>query len=588
MPKRTPKKDPETYKKEEEAIKNAYESYCQNQNQKITVLAREFDAPYRRLLARIHGQTSYYDRTPTNMLLTDAQERTVKAWVEQLDTIGTPPTNRMITGCANAILAQANPHVHPPPTAGPNWVYGFLKRLPDGYERVEQTPIDPKRLNAQDLGVLQTWFDRLKIQLDTKKITYHNIWNFDETGFRVGQGKKETVVTRFGKSRTRIASASSRESLTLIECISAAGKVIPPLIILAAKNHLEEWYQHLEKEDYLVAFSKAGYSNSELIFEWIHHFAIETKKYAGNGWRLLFMDNFEAHITYDLYELCISQKILIYTFPPNTTHLLQPLDGVPFQNYKHFHGVEVNNQARAGGVVFDKYDFLYNLPKVREQTFTKKIIRSGFRDRGIVPYNPDIVFEKIGAQQILDAIPILQIWNGDEQDIPSSPTTKSMSPPLDAYRIGRHVKKIEKDLDEIKEQIKDISPNLERRVRRIMKSSIINAHLQAQNKTHINQLLELNQRKARGKTRRQILNVGGVLTVRDANKRIDARRAEEIKKKWRIEERDRKRRIKQAKEIASQIAQNNDVTAHIDAQITAGNRPDENAFFYLDPNPSSV
>ena len=66
------------------------------------------------------------------------------------------------------------------------------------------------------------------------------------------------------------------------------------------------------------------------------------------------------------------------------------------------------------------------------------------------------------------------------------------------------------------------------------------------------------------------------------------RRAEEIKKKWRIEERDRKRRIKQAKELATQIAQNNDLTAVIDAQLTAGAQPDESPFFYLDPNPSFV
>jgi hypothetical protein len=58
-------------------------------------------------------------------------------------------------------------------------------------------------------------------------------------------------------------------------------------------------------------------------------------------------------------------------------------------------------------VVFDKYDFLYNLPAVRKQTFTSKIICSGFRDRGIIPYNLNIVFERIGAQQILDTIPIL-------------------------------------------------------------------------------------------------------------------------------------------------------------------------------------
>jgi hypothetical protein len=59
-----------------------------------------------------------------------------------------------------------------------------------------------------------------------------------------------------------------------------------------------------------------------------------------------------------------------------------------------------------------KYDFLYHLPTVRNQTFTSKIIRAGLRDRGIVPYNPEIVFEKIGAQEIIDAIPILQIWDG--------------------------------------------------------------------------------------------------------------------------------------------------------------------------------
>ncbi|KAE8548306.1 hypothetical protein EYB25_008684 [Talaromyces marneffei] len=97
-----------------------------------------------------------------------------------------------------------------------------------------------------------------------------------------------------------------------------------------------------------------------------------------------------------------------------------------------------------------------------------------------------------------------------------------------------------------------------------------------------------NRRKAKAKSRRQILNVGGVLSVRDANKRIDARRAEEIKKKWRIEERARKRRIRQAKETASRIAQNNDMCAIIDAQISGWNQPDENPFFYLDTNPSSA
>jgi hypothetical protein len=119
----------------------------------------------------------------------------------------------------------------------------------------------------------------------------------------------------------------------------------------------------------LIAYSKAGYSNNKLIFEWIHHFEITTKKYTRNSWRMLLMDNFDAYITYNLYKFCISKKIIVYTFLLNMTHILQPLDGVPFQNYKHFHGVEVNNQACTRGVVFNKYDFLYNLPTIYNQTF---------------------------------------------------------------------------------------------------------------------------------------------------------------------------------------------------------------------------
>jgi hypothetical protein len=174
MPKRTPKKDPDLYKKEEIKIKDAYNYYLQYPEQKIAKVAREFDVPYRRLLARVNGQTTLQERSTQNRILTDDQERAIKAWLDDIDLMGIPPTNRMIISCANAILQGANPHVNPPPTVGTGWVYRFTKRLP-GYKRVKQKPIDPKRLEAEDLGVIQTWFDRLEIQLRTKHITPSNI-----------------------------------------------------------------------------------------------------------------------------------------------------------------------------------------------------------------------------------------------------------------------------------------------------------------------------------------------------------------------------------------------------------------------------
>jgi hypothetical protein len=75
------------------------------------------------------------------------------------------------------------------------------------------------------------------------------MYNFDETGFIVGRGKDEAVVTAHIKMLKRIASNSSQESITVIECINAKGTVIPPLLVPKGEKHMEEWYRHIKDED---------------------------------------------------------------------------------------------------------------------------------------------------------------------------------------------------------------------------------------------------------------------------------------------------------------------------------------------------
>jgi hypothetical protein len=100
--------------------------------------------------------------------------------------MGVPPTVNMVQGCANLILWQSNPEIDPPPTISKMWVYCFEKRLPKGFICVVQKPKDPKRLTAEDLGIIQTWYDHLEIDIWSYKITATNIYNFDETGFQIG------------------------------------------------------------------------------------------------------------------------------------------------------------------------------------------------------------------------------------------------------------------------------------------------------------------------------------------------------------------------------------------------------------------
>ncbi|KJZ68221.1 hypothetical protein HIM_12386 [Hirsutella minnesotensis 3608] len=86
-----------------------------------------------------------------------------------------------------------------------------------------------------------THFQRLQKILEQEGIQPDDIWNMDETGFRVGVGKDQLIVTKRKRSHY-FSIPENRESATLIEAISAARRFTPAFIILAGQNHMANWY----------------------------------------------------------------------------------------------------------------------------------------------------------------------------------------------------------------------------------------------------------------------------------------------------------------------------------------------------------
>ncbi|EED11571.1 conserved hypothetical protein [Talaromyces stipitatus ATCC 10500] len=172
----------EKYKEEENRISEALEILRKNPGQKIKPLARG---------------TSQLNRRPTHKRLTEDQERAIILWMNDLDDRGIPPTVRMIKNYADKVLQNMHPGADNPPQLGDRWVYRFLKRLPKEYVKMKQKTIDPKRHLAEDPSFIQAWFDRLETAIERYKITPSNIWNFDKSGFQIGQGGDEEVVTRY-------------------------------------------------------------------------------------------------------------------------------------------------------------------------------------------------------------------------------------------------------------------------------------------------------------------------------------------------------------------------------------------------------
>ena len=189
-----------------------------------------------RLRARINGRESRSTRQQPTQALNKAQERAVIQWIRYLDMCHLSPTSSMVTDCANTILKQ-NAKADPLPTVGKNWVYRFIARLPTDLLYVKQKPMDKDRILAEQLSEMVVWFDRFEVFI--RNIGPKNIYNFDETGFQLGQTKPQKVITANREQAGYIAGGGHAESITAIEFIAANGDSFPPFTIAKGEKHLE-------------------------------------------------------------------------------------------------------------------------------------------------------------------------------------------------------------------------------------------------------------------------------------------------------------------------------------------------------------
>ncbi|KAF3407697.1 hypothetical protein DPV78_001460 [Talaromyces pinophilus] len=268
-------------------------------------------------------------------------------------------------------------------------------------------------------------------------------------------------------------------------------------------------------------FDETGFIvGHEITFEWLQHFQHFTKPEWPWHWRLLLIDNHTTHLTMQF-------RIRPFQFPAHSTHFLQPLNGVPFQQYKHIHGRVVNKVARLGGFDFDQNNFFKELHDIRLKTFTQQTIRNSWRERGIWPINPDLILSQMPSpEEAFEALAAegdtLKIYGEADDTIPSSPTIKSISPPSTTAKLRRYVNKIEKSIDSIKDILNEASPGLSRRIKTINKGSLTIAKLGDLHRENFTRIQDIAARKNKKSTRHQV-KAFGALYVKDANRLIKRR-----------------------------------------------------------------
>ena len=257
-----------------------------------------------------------------------------------------------------------------------------------------------RKLQQQPDGIRE-WYNKLQQEIERLGVVPQDMWNMDETGCRIGVAKNQYVYTARGKNNIVLPSSNNRELVTLVECMSATGASIEPMVIVKSSTIFEHWVEQLP-DKYAVQCSDTGYTNDELAFQWLQHFDKLTKDNTVGVWRLLLVDGDGSHLTREFYEYAIAHKIQPFALPPHLSHLLQPLDVGCFQPLKWYHGLELDHASRTGARDINKADFLSTIESIRCATFTVSTIRSGWRRTGLYPFKPDLVINELKTQEQID------------------------------------------------------------------------------------------------------------------------------------------------------------------------------------------
>jgi hypothetical protein len=227
------------------------------------------------LCARAKGIQGNWSKGGKNKRLIGEEEATLVCYCERRILANDPPEREHITAAANSILrAAGKKHV------SKQWVTRWIKAHPDLLRKRKTKPLYAERKAVHEVEDIEAHFRRFEAAKKEYNIKDENIWNVDETGWRIGCLNGRVVFTFPDVSAVYMSSPETRESVTLIECISATGSYIPGFLILPGQLLLEGQFDNDIHPDCIFATNKetgSGFTNDILAIDWLEHFELHTR-----------------------------------------------------------------------------------------------------------------------------------------------------------------------------------------------------------------------------------------------------------------------------------------------------------------------
>ena len=394
-----------------------------------SALSKSTGVPSSTLRDRDRGRISKKERAAEQQYLTPQEEKSLVDHALRLSKNGYPLPIKLLRALAWEIARRRSspasiPLEEGPQLPGKNWPQAFYKRHPEVKSKTLKA-IDWKRHDHNIYDKVQEWFRIIKPELDLAEVLAENVYNMDETGVLLSVlGSIKVLVGRGDLSKYRGAGVK-RTMVTAVECISADGRSLNPLVIWPASTHRSNWTT-FPTPGWHFACSKNGYTDSTINLYWIQQvFDPQTKMRAGNRPRLLISDGFAAHESLEVLKFCFENNIILCRLPSHTSHKLQPCDVGVFSALKTAYREQIDLLYRGGAnaVRLEHFGSLYD--RARKAAMTPRNIIAGWSKTGMFPWNPDRVLRDIQPPpqnhchpQINTVRPINECEEGDTLQTP--------------------------------------------------------------------------------------------------------------------------------------------------------------------------
>jgi hypothetical protein len=124
-----------------------------------------------------------------NKALQEHQVRAIHTFIRDLLSYGIQPTMALVFRSIYALKKASNPSAERPSNV---WFGKWWKE--NGLHKIKSKPLAANRIIAQDEAQIRLWFQGYIRTIEEMGIQKKNILNFDETGFRIGCPKGQTLL----------------------------------------------------------------------------------------------------------------------------------------------------------------------------------------------------------------------------------------------------------------------------------------------------------------------------------------------------------------------------------------------------------